>query len=244
MALAKLDKQVRWSRMQADKSATLAPATPAKPRSCQCWSTCLQPRLSVVPDADSSHERHVRIADAALGLLAREGARGLTHRAVDAALGLPNGSTSYYYRTRAALLLAAAQRLLALDAADAENITPDAAGLASLLGRWVSPAGRTRSLARMELLLAAARDPGLDFMVDARKQFIAHAEQQLRAQAQPEAHTPSSARTQAVALIALMDGLTLHGLITGDLTASTAQRILDQLTRPTGKMPKSRRRRT
>lgn len=195
-------------------------------------------------EPDSSHERHVRIADAALDLLAREGARGLTHRAVDAELGLPSGSTSYYYRTRAALLLAAAQRLLALDAADAESITPDAAGLASLLGRWVSPAGRTRSLARMELLLAAARDPGLDFMVDARKQFIAHAEHQLRVRAQPDAHTGGSARTQAVALVALMEGLTLHGLVTGDLSATSAQRILDQLTRPTGKTSKARRRRT
>lgn len=190
-------------------------------------------------DVDSSHERHVRIADAALSLLAREGARGLTHRAVDAELNLPSGSTSYYYRTRAALLLAAAQRLLALDAADAAHITPDATGLANLLGRWVSPAGRTRSLARMELLLAAARDPGLDFMVDARKQFIAQAEQELRGQA-PE-RTSASALTQAVALIALMDGLTLHGLVTRDLSVSTAQRILDQQTALRARAHKPRR---
>jgi DNA-binding transcriptional regulator YbjK len=187
-----------------------------------------------VPDVDSSHERHVRIADAALSLLAREGARGLTHRAVDAELSLPSGSTSYYYRTRAALLLAAAQRLLALDAADAQNITPDAAGLANLLGRWVSPAGRLRSLARMELLLAAARDPGLEFMVDARKQFIAQAEQELRGQGS------ETALPQAIALIAMMDGLTLHGLVTRDLGVSTAQRILDQQTALTGRTAKSR----
>lgn len=184
-------------------------------------------------DVDSSHERHVRIADAALTLLAREGARGLTHRAVDAELNLPSGSTSYYYRTRAALLLAAAQRLLALDAAEAQNITPDTAGLASLLGRWVAPAGRMRSLARMELLLAAARDPGLDFMVDARKQFIAQAEQELRGQ------LPEQTSTAALALIAMMDGLTLHGLVMRDLSVSAAQRILDQ-TALTGRTAKSR----
>ena len=190
-----------------------------------------------MPDVDSSHERHVRIADAALSLLAREGARGLTHRAVDAELSLPSGSTSYYYRTRAALLLAAAQRLLALDAADAANITPDAAGLANLLGRWVSPAGRLRSLARMELLLAAARDPGLDFMVDARKQFIAQAEHELRGQG---SETTTAALQQAIALIAMMDGLTLHGLVTRDLSVNTAQRILDQQTALTGRTAKSR----
>jgi DNA-binding transcriptional regulator YbjK len=189
-----------------------------------------------VADADSSHERHIRIADAALCLLAREGARGLTHRAVDAELSLPSGSTSYYYRTRAALLLAAAQRLLVLDAADAESMRPDASGLASLLGRWVSQAGRTRSLARMELLLAAARDPGLDFMVDARQQFIAQAEHALRR----EQDDGGSAHSQAIALVALMDGLTLHGLVTGNLSASTAQRILDKHTTEASKTSNSR----
>jgi DNA-binding transcriptional regulator YbjK len=179
-----------------------------------------------VADVESSNERHVRIADAALQLLAREGAKGLTHRAVDAELKLPNGSTSYYYRTRAALLLAAAQRLLVLDAADAENISSDASGLATLLGRWVSPTGRMRSLARMELLLAAARDPGLDFMVDARQQFIAHAEQALREQAGASS-SAASAHMQATSLVALLDGLTLHGLVTGNLSAASAQRMLE-----------------
>ncbi len=37
--------------------------------------------------------RHERIADAALNLLAERGMRGLTHRAVDEAAGLPQGST-------------------------------------------------------------------------------------------------------------------------------------------------------
>jgi hypothetical protein len=46
------------------------------------------------------------IADAAIGLLAAEGMRGLTHRTVDRAADLPKGSTSYYFRTRQALLQA------------------------------------------------------------------------------------------------------------------------------------------
>jgi DNA-binding transcriptional regulator YbjK len=181
----------------------------------------------------------VRIADAALQLLAREGARGLTHRAVDAELSLPLGSTSYYYRTRSALLLAAAQRLLTLDAAEAESISLDLSGLASLLGRWVSPAGRARSLARMELLLAAARDPGLDFMVDARQQFIAHAQQTLRQHGLDEA----TAHARATTLISLMDGLTLHGLVTGSLSSSLAQRLLAQHLAPREHKPAKRTKR-
>ncbi|MGA5424823.1 TetR/AcrR family transcriptional regulator [Streptomyces lavendulocolor] len=51
------------------------------------------------------------IADAALALLAERGMRGLTHRAVDEAAGLPQGSTSNYARTRQALLETAVRRL-------------------------------------------------------------------------------------------------------------------------------------
>ena len=47
--------------------------------------------------------RRAEIADAAISTLARDGMRGLTHRAVDRAAGLPEGSASYYFRTRQAL---------------------------------------------------------------------------------------------------------------------------------------------
>ncbi|MBP6995978.1 MAG: TetR family transcriptional regulator [Phycicoccus sp.] len=83
-----------------------------------------------------SHERHAEISvaagpgdtapttgrrrdllDAAVQVLAQTGLRGLTHRAVDAQAGVPQGSTSTYYRTRLALLSAltshVAQELLA-----------------------------------------------------------------------------------------------------------------------------------
>lgn len=172
---------------------------------------------------DRSIDRRLRVADAALLLLAREGARGLTHRAVDAELGLPNGSTSYYYRTRAALLQAAAERLLSLDTADLAAVTEDLPGMAKLVERWLAPDARLRSLARMELLLAAARTPELDFMARARKRFIDRA---VRAQ---DGTDPEAARDGATALVALIDGLTLHGLVTGAIGKGAAQRMLERL---------------
>ncbi|GAA0637739.1 hypothetical protein GCM10009535_12750 [Streptomyces thermocarboxydovorans] len=51
------------------------------------------------------------VADTALALLAERGMRGLTHRAVDVAAGLPQGSTSNVARTRQALLEPAVRRL-------------------------------------------------------------------------------------------------------------------------------------
>lgn len=51
-----------------------------------------------------STARRRLIADSAIGLIVSDGMRALTHRAVDAAAGIPSGSTSSYARTRSALL--------------------------------------------------------------------------------------------------------------------------------------------
>ncbi|SEM42775.1 TetR/AcrR family transcriptional regulator [Rhodococcus maanshanensis] len=51
-------------------------------------------------------DRRARIADAALDIIATDGIRALTHRGIDRHLGLPAGSTSYYFRTKRELLVA------------------------------------------------------------------------------------------------------------------------------------------
>ena len=117
---------------------------------------------------DPQHRRTV-LADAALAVLAHEGSRGLTHRAVDGYAGLPAGSTSYYHRSRAALLTACVRRLVQMDHLDLDVMTPlvaarDAASLADamagVLGRWLTE-DRARHLARYELSLEAVRRPEL-----------------------------------------------------------------------------------
>jgi AcrR family transcriptional regulator len=59
-----------------------------------------------------------QVGDAAIAVLAGQGARGLTHRAVDRAAGLPPGTTSNYARTREALLTLALTRIAELDATE------------------------------------------------------------------------------------------------------------------------------
>ena len=56
-------------------------------------------------------ERRDELADAGLRVLARAGARGLTHRAVDAEAGVPTGTCSNYFRSRNQLLHALAERI-------------------------------------------------------------------------------------------------------------------------------------
>jgi DNA-binding transcriptional regulator YbjK len=117
-------------------------------------------------------DRKTLIADAAIALLASAGAKGLTHRAVDAEAGLPMGSTSFYCRTRADLLTLTLLRHAALDMEDlladqARMATPGfglndfVELLADRVADWLSSAKRARLVARFELFLIASREPEL-----------------------------------------------------------------------------------
>lgn len=55
--------------------------------------------------------RRRTIADAGLRVLAQDGSRGLTHRAVDDAAGVPTGTTSNYFRSRDALIAGLVDRI-------------------------------------------------------------------------------------------------------------------------------------
>jgi DNA-binding transcriptional regulator YbjK len=123
------------------------------------------------------------VADAAIAVLADHGGRGLTHRAVDQAAGLPPGTTSNYARTREALLTLTLTRIAELDAADgADGLAgPEAGGrdgsdadgagladaLARILHRMITDTGaRRRLLARFELAFEATRRPELRVAYD------------------------------------------------------------------------------
>ncbi|WP_347107618.1 hypothetical protein AAHB33_11310 [Paenarthrobacter sp. S56] len=56
------------------------------------------------------------LANAALAVVAAKGLKGLTHRAVDAQAGAAVGTTSNYFRNRAALVAAAKDHVVARDA--------------------------------------------------------------------------------------------------------------------------------
>lgn len=115
------------------------------------------------------------VADTALALLAERGMRGLTHRAVDEAAGLPQGSTSNLARTRQALLELAVRRLADREARVlALHEMPDpragSGSLADALALATHRAltrNRELTLARYELALEATRRPELRAYFDA-----------------------------------------------------------------------------
>ncbi len=131
-------------------------------------------------------DRKTVIADAAIALLASGGAKGLTHRAVDAQASLPACSTSFYCRTRQELLTLALLRHAALDMADLEADAHRMAHaewqaddfidlLAERVADWLSPSKRARLVARFELFMMASRDPELAVIVTQQRQHFQRA---------------------------------------------------------------------
>lgn len=112
--------------------------------------------------------RRAALLDAAIEVLAREGSRGLTLRAVDKEAGVPIGTASNYFNSRDTLLTQAGARVY-------ERLIPDEATLAQmaptgdidtvveLLKETVNRVSsfRTGYLALLELRLEATRRPEL-----------------------------------------------------------------------------------
>jgi DNA-binding transcriptional regulator YbjK len=183
--------------------------------------------------------RTQQVADAAIEVLAARGARGLTHRSVDAAAGLPPGTTSNYARTRAALLTLTLARIAELDAADGASGTTDpptgglplaalAGGLARMLHRMISePGTRQRTMARFELAFEATRRPELRAAYDDMGRSIRdQAARLLAAAGSAEPHR------DAWTLIAWMEGTAFYALVgAGAASAPTPAQLDAQLTR-------------
>lgn len=111
--------------------------------------------------------REARLADAAIEVLAREGSRGLTHRAVDAQAGEPPGTTSRYFRTRDALVRGVVARASALHFDDLGRVELDHLDPAALGDHFVAQLRssltmfRSRHVAMLELFMESVRRPEL-----------------------------------------------------------------------------------
>lgn len=121
-----------------------------------------------------NQRRRDQLADAAIALLVESGVHGVTHRAVDQRAGLPAGTASNYFRSREALLVATARRVMEQHQADmaaalASDARPQPAGddreraIELITGSLLLAAGphRARYLAIFELRLESLRRPAL-----------------------------------------------------------------------------------
>jgi DNA-binding transcriptional regulator YbjK len=165
----------------------------------------------------NSDERRRKLCDAAIQLLAADGARGLTHLRVDRHAGFADGTTSFYYQTRSALLRGAIDRVIELDVADfTEAVDATRQGeVDSLLSHLAEHAMRTavdpersRARARFELTMIASRDPELSAVFeDLMDRFVGISEAAVK-QVQPAGVPPDSVlvKEQAFAVVTFLGG--------------------------------------
>lgn len=155
------------------------------------------------------------ILDAAIQVTARAGMRGLTHRAVDAEAGLPQGSTSAYLRTRLALLEAMTGRVKQLQAgaidelaekmSSEEDIPTVVAAAIELFVGWLDEPEVL--LARIELDREALRQSEIRALMEPGRQRVITTVAAMLEKAQVR-----DSSTKAVAITAAIDGVLLHAI--------------------------------
>jgi DNA-binding transcriptional regulator YbjK len=123
--------------------------------------------------------RRAALVDGAIEVLAREGARGLTFRAVDQEAGVPPGTASNYFATRDDLLVQAGGRVY-------ERLQPAPATLAAVME---GPRDRARVVELMRELV--------DRVTDFRSGYLALLELRLEATRRPGVRAVLTERIRA-----------------------------------------------
>ena len=160
--------------------------------------------------------REAQLLDAAIDVLGTSGMRRLTHRAVDAAAGLPLGSTSNRFRTREALLAGVLRRILERESAMWTRLAVDLRpggvdALAVVVGRLLDELvdrGRVLSQARRAVFVESANEPVL-------RAEVARAQEEITSWMAPLLAGLGSAtpRRHVHQLLALVDGLLGNQLV-------------------------------
>lgn len=159
-----------------------------------------------------------RALDAAIELLGTQGLKGLTHRRIDQLAQLPPGSTSNYFRTRAALLTAVVDAIVEREMAGAgaafapRSVDEFVDGLVALVDH-ITRDQRTVTTARLVLFMEASHDPALREALWRGRALIATA-----VEATLRGLGARDARTAAGALMACSEGLILHRIARHDDT--------------------------
>jgi DNA-binding transcriptional regulator YbjK len=159
--------------------------------------------------------RRRQLLDAAVHVIADEGLKGLTHRAVDRRAGLPEGSCSAYLRTRRALQAAVTEDVAERLLADVDRLAEDLAGsdqpngveaALELFQRWLDQ--RELLVARLELTMAASRDPELAGLLAAHRARLVEIVERIMTSTGKE-----HGGARAEALVASYDGILLAALL-------------------------------
>ncbi|TWP33416.1 TetR/AcrR family transcriptional regulator [Leekyejoonella antrihumi] len=166
------------------------------------------------PSGTRARQEH--LLESAIQVVGRTGLRGLTHRALDRAADLPEGTCSVYYRTRLALLTALTEYVAAKLTADVAQMTQSLPDLnddpgavidqtTALLLRWSQ---NPELLVTMgDLALEAVRTPSLrDDANTWRQQLVDVVAVLVERSCKPQP------RLRAQAVVASLEGVALSAL--------------------------------
>ena len=139
---------------------------------------------------------------------------------MDRQAGVPDGSTSYYFRTRDALVHAVAERVAELDLADLLSVTDvhantpmspqrAASKLAAVVMKSLTGAGLTRTRARIELLLQASRDPAISKVFHSNSEAYLRLHRELADLTNTADTDASDIEEQALLTVTFISGLML-----------------------------------
>jgi AcrR family transcriptional regulator len=181
-------------------------------------------------------ERRAALLDAAIEVLAREGARGLTFRAVDQQAGVPAGTASNYFASRGDLLKQAGERvyerLVDEDVIAGGLEGPrDRARVTELMHALVDrvAAFPTGFLALLELRLEATRRPELRDVLTAR----IRTDVEFNVAYHEKSGLPGDGTMVVLLWLALnwliMERLTLPGLFTDEQRHDLVTALVDRL---------------
>jgi AcrR family transcriptional regulator len=164
----------------------------------------------------------------------------VSHPKVDERADVPAGTTSFYFRTRKALLHAVATRLSELDVADFSLMAEIAdqstqftgtAGLARIVMYVNSEPWLTRARARYELMLLASRDPDVAASLSESSDRVGTLAREVVTQWHPADSAPDPALVddQALATLTFINGV-MMSFVAGQPAVDDAEH-LDRLIR-------------
>jgi DNA-binding transcriptional regulator YbjK len=187
------------------------------------------------PRKRDGDQRRRDLCDAAVNVLAEHGSRGLTHARVDRRADVPEGTTSYHYRTREALLRGVSMRVADIDLANLRSVSDEPldpkapfAHLAQLVMMHSHGQGLALNRARHELLLAAVRDPSVaETLQEFVGRIIAMAQDAI-AYLQPGSNDSALIAEQSTAVTTFISGVFTR-LALGDRTINDPEQLAQLL---------------
>lgn len=185
--------------------------------------------------ARTNPERRQALLDASIEVLAREGARGLTFRAVDKEAGVPAGTASNYFANRDELLVQTGHRyyerlIPSEETMDKLNGPRTRETLVELMTEIVEriTSFRTGYLAVLELRLEATRRPELQALLTERVK----ADLDFNIGNHLDSGMPGDADTVVLLYLALnwliLERLTLPGIFTAERTTELVRVAVDR----------------